>query len=578
MTATADDWGDPFGPGILDAAEAWASSPATPAQPPQQVLDCVAAHGWLLLAALKNPAIPQAVKAALARSCRGPARSLAVEHALWDNEPAGLLLTLAPAMTPAALARYVSRLAHPVDSWQRTAADRASDRGRLAEVMRAFTRSADPRCRALAAQSFPLSASARHQFAAGQVSAPRLASDPVIAVRVALARNEAIRQLPDDAPGQAVRRSLLEDAAPRVRAAARRAGLHVTTAQVNAALAVAWGEAPPGAVSGPPVRDALDDPDPRVRATAVRAGIASLDGRRWARVASDASAIVRAAAATSGYRAPRWVWARLASDPDARVRKAVARSRWAPPAVLRRLLSDADASVAGAARARDPLRLPVTLPSAAGRAERRPDLLAGPRRRDQWLALRLSVAGLTVAQQAGLADCAARNPGDRQEARNRMISELRASQPAAEHLLLAWDQWGPMLGLTARSSAWDSPDERLRRYYQQADASSPMASGALTLLDAALATLGSRGEAEASQHDEAILCAPWRQACAPVPTTIAAAYGPHADLAFLALTKAGECTVSDMDRLLAVMASSDAFTWTAASREAQDAGKAWGFP
>ncbi len=378
MNAGADGRGGPFGSEVLDAAEVWVKSPAAPPQP-ERVLDCVAAHAWLLLAALKNPAIPKAVKAALVRNCRGPSRSWTVQDALWHNEPVALLLLLAQAITPGALAQYADRLAYPEHGWRRPEAGQARDRDRLAEVMRAFTRSADPHCRALAAQAFPLSVAARHQFAAGQVSAPRLAADPAIAVRVALTRNSAIQKLGDDASGQAVLRSLLEDPAPRVRAAARRTGLHTTAGQIHAMLAAVYGEAPREAVPEPPAPDALDDPDPRVRATVIRS-IAALDGRRWARVLSDESAAVRAAAAI-GYWTPRWVWARLVSDPDPRVRKAVARSRWAPPELLRRLLSDADKAVADAARTREPLRMRVALPVTAVQVGQGIGPLAEPRRR-----------------------------------------------------------------------------------------------------------------------------------------------------------------------------------------------------
>ncbi len=71
----------------------------------------------------------------------------------------------------------VRRLAHPLNGWHRTAADEALDRS-------------------------------RHQFAAGQVSATRLASDPSIAARAALARNETIQTSPVTAGQQCADRFL----------------------------------------------------------------------------------------------------------------------------------------------------------------------------------------------------------------------------------------------------------------------------------------------------------------------------------------------------------------------------------
>jgi hypothetical protein len=179
---------------------------------------------------------------------------------------------------------------------------------------------------------------------------------------------------------------LLADQSPRVRAAARRNGVHVTQTDVNALMAAFYQRSPglfgisaPAQTepqigprsetrAGPPdvpreaplplgwsglvAPDPLDDPEPRVRATAIRAGIFARDDARWRRVLADPSPVVRAAAATHGYAAPPHVWKQLASDTDRRVRLAVARSRWVTPLLLRRLTGDADAAVSALAQSR----------------------------------------------------------------------------------------------------------------------------------------------------------------------------------------------------------------------------------
>ena len=55
--------------------------------------------------------------------------------------------------------------------------------------------------RALAAQAFPLTATTRHQFTQSTVSATKLVADTDVAVRVALARNDDVRRLPEDEAG-----------------------------------------------------------------------------------------------------------------------------------------------------------------------------------------------------------------------------------------------------------------------------------------------------------------------------------------------------------------------------------------
>jgi hypothetical protein len=181
-------------------------------------------------------------------------------------------------------------------------------------------------------------------------------------VRVGLARNEWLRNLPDTEAGLAVREALLRDPADRVRAAARRNGVHVTEADLHAVMSAYYarsglGPAPENDVRAPltgsgwVAPDPLDDPVPRVRATAVRS-ITRDDLDRWDRVIDDPSHVVRGAAATHGWGAPDTIWARLADDDDRRVRLKVARSRWVSPLLLRRLTGDRDPDVAAVAQRR----------------------------------------------------------------------------------------------------------------------------------------------------------------------------------------------------------------------------------
>ncbi len=119
-----------------------------------------------------------------------------------------------------------------VTSVERTEEAEAANRARLAEVLKLFVTSQDSRCRALAAQAFPLTATTRHQFTQSTVSATKLVADTDVAVRVALARNDDVRRLPEDEAGLAMRRALLEGPEVRVRTAARRSGVQVTDSSI----------------------------------------------------------------------------------------------------------------------------------------------------------------------------------------------------------------------------------------------------------------------------------------------------------------------------------------------------------
>jgi hypothetical protein len=343
----------------------WAD-PYTPArdlrQCPELLLAFLAEEGgWLLDQVITNPAVADGVKTALAARLTGYSRRSVTYSLVKRGAPVREWLVVAPASTPASLHSAVASLGAD-HRWSPAAEAGAPAAADVAAVMRGFTLSGDGRHRALAAEAFPLTSASRHQWKQGLVSAPRLARDPVTSVRVGLTRNASLQNLPDTAAGLAVRVSLLNDPADRVRAAARRNGAHVTEADLYAAMSAYYarnGLAPAAdtdigtAVAGsgwvPP--DPLEDPMPRVRATAVRSIIRS-DEDRWHRVLDDPSHVVRGAAATHGWAVPGSIWTRLVADEDRRVRLKVARSRWVSPLLLRRLTGDCDPEVAGVAQHR----------------------------------------------------------------------------------------------------------------------------------------------------------------------------------------------------------------------------------
>jgi hypothetical protein len=130
-----------------------------------------------------------------------------------------------------------------------------------------------------------------------------LVADPHRAVRTGLARNYEMRNLSIDVAGLTVRKTLLADPEPGVRAAALRNGVHITNDHIAGHLGAIEGDLVPLAQLEPLTADPLDDPSPRVRATAVR-GLSKADTLGWTRVAQDESPVVRAAAATSGWWTP----------------------------------------------------------------------------------------------------------------------------------------------------------------------------------------------------------------------------------------------------------------------------------
>lgn len=299
---------------------------------------------------LHNPAVPSQAKLSIAARLRGSRRRWLIQD-LLEEARVHELLDYAPLLTAAHLERTVRNLSngraiHHADG-------RAEPpRERLMALLRGFTLSRDPKHRALAAQAFPLNDRGRHAWAEGTVSAFKLATDPRPQVRTGLARNPYLRWMSDTTTTRRIRRALLDDPEDRVRAAARRSGLHTTETNVRAALDLTYGATPEQAEATADTlfvtADPIDDPSPHVRATAVLTTTRA-DIDRWTRLTEDPSVLVRTAVIRNGYLAPMQIWQRLASDPDPRVRRGVASSRWAPSRVRAGLENDDDPAVARAA-------------------------------------------------------------------------------------------------------------------------------------------------------------------------------------------------------------------------------------
>lgn len=349
---------------VETAAAVWAD-PAAPAavlaRCPDRVLEFLATeHTALRRRVLAHPAVPDAVKAAIARRAVGSVRkSLVIDLARCAAPPRQWLL-LSPAFTPVSLADAV----RAISAYRRMASGSAgsdlpaADPDPLAVAVRkAFTLSAQPAQpaqRALTAEGFALGSGPRHRWTHSEVSATRLLRDPSPLVRRGLARNPGIGRLVEDHDGLSIRQGLLTDPDPTVRAAAIRSGVHVTRQDLRRAVNRGLGLPDEDGLVVPVliVADPLDDPDPRVRAAAVGTSIHPAATERWARVAADPSPVVRAAAATRGWSTPAPVWRQLARDPDDRVRTAVARSRWVNPRILRMMTGDTTARIAAIAQQR----------------------------------------------------------------------------------------------------------------------------------------------------------------------------------------------------------------------------------
>lgn len=100
-------------------------------------------------------------------------------------------MAVAAALTPAKLERTVNGLRF---GWgHRHDPDAAQTQ--LAELLRSFTTSTQPRCRVLAAQAFPLTVGTRHRWANGAISATKLATDPDVARRIETVRGRARPEL-----------------------------------------------------------------------------------------------------------------------------------------------------------------------------------------------------------------------------------------------------------------------------------------------------------------------------------------------------------------------------------------------
>jgi hypothetical protein len=267
-------------PDVASAASVWADTAAPRtvlAAPSKVVVDYLVNAGaadGTLRDVLHNPAVSDSVRAALARRATGQARTAIARYATDPDRDVRTMAALAAVLTPATLEKIVNGLRF---GWHHRQ-DPDAARARLAELMRAFITSTQGACRALAAQAFPLTLDARHHYREGEVSATRLVADTEVAVRVGLARNPHLRGLPENPDGLRVRQTLLQDPNPRVRTAARRAGVHVTSSHIEAAFAAAHGLPTIDDPAALDPGDALDDPAAAVRATAVAAGITASTG------------------------------------------------------------------------------------------------------------------------------------------------------------------------------------------------------------------------------------------------------------------------------------------------------------
>ncbi|MEU8308972.1 hypothetical protein AB0C84_35960 [Actinomadura sp. NPDC048955] len=530
------------------------------------------------------------VLALLAARAKGQSRATISRHVLRTVADVPRLIAAAPAITPNQLGKAVDGLLH---GWEHRRDPRAAQTT-LAKLLRAFTRSSNVRCRALAAEAFPLVVGPRHRFSKGEVSATVLIADPEVAVLVALARNHHVRSLPESEQGLAVRRALLDNAAPRVRAAARRAGLHVLHSHIVAALSAADGRPVPAdaAASEMERADPLDDPAPSVRVTAIANGIAEQDGARWARVLADPSPQVRKAAATRGYSTPHFVWAALAKDPDPAVRAAVAHSRWAPTEQQRRLLSDADPKVAATAEARDPLSRPVEVrPSLPADGE---IMLPVSFTHDHRLRrLDLTAVTLTLTQQQHLATAARTTTEARAQARARVIARLGNSR-AARWVADRWERWCDVFAVPAPTYSMIALERRLAApFVGAAPEADDRVTGALALFDAVLGLAADPGfavpdhrpehrseapqasteeQTEQQAADLALLTAPWEHLLLlPTPVTADTVYGPRTPAARQLLTTAARLPRPRLDALLTTRISIDDQRWRSARREAVDA-------
>jgi hypothetical protein len=560
-------------PDVVAAAEVWTDQAAPIVvlrSPPAEVLDYLVNEGcWrgTLRAVLANPVVPNTVWAALAARAKGKARATISQYAMRDLDDLSGMVAVAAAITPAELEKTVNSLRF---GWDR---DRDPDamQARLAKILRGFTTSSQTRCRALAAQAFPLALGPRHRYADGEVSASRLVTDPDVAVLVALARNPHLRHLPETPEGLEVRRALLSSDEPRVRTAARRAGVHVTDSHIEAAFAAAYGHpvtADPETMLAP--ADPLDDDAPAVRATAVVNGIHRHDGARWARVLADPSAQVRKAAATHGWGTPRFVWTALASDPDPSVRKAVATSRWAPPELQRRLLSDTAPSVATAAEARDPLSRQVwvhpSLP-ADGEIMMPVSYTHDPRIR----LLDITAATLTLSQQHQLAEAARADRTPRAEARDRVLGHLGTHLAHADVDWIAdrWGRWTQVFAVPAPISTLGWAHDRAAAPFRGPDTADDRVTGALALFDAVLG-LAAAPDTDQGNADRALLTQPWEWVCLPTTHTADTVYGVRTASARQCLTRAARLPRSTLDTVLTTRIGIDPQQWKAARNEAID--------
>ncbi|MGV9836536.1 hypothetical protein ACWDUL_20440 [Nocardia niigatensis] len=572
---------------VVEAAEVWAD-PDVPtavlADPPAPVMDYLTSRSEILCRVLANDAVPDQLKGRLMRAAGRWVREALVDDAFELDLPIPQLRRLAPAFTAATLRRLLNYRPH-----DRRFVGEGEERQqrRTAAIVEAFAAAPEGRCRALAAEAFRLNFTGSHDYSQGTISAVVIAADADIAVRVGLARNDHLRHA-DGTRHRELCRALLEDPAPRVRTAARRAGLHVSDEAVHELMHAVW-EGRPLRTDLSPISavDPLDDPSPSIRATVV-ASIAANDAAGWVRILDDPSPRVRAAVATRGYSAPRFVWTSLITDAEPSVRKAVAKSRLVPPHLRRQLLTDPDPTVAREAAARNSHE-PAPAQRSFGEHTRR-DPLANHPRAQQVIILTGSLAGLTDVTQQRLVIEAARNVGARAGARMRTIEALASDVELASCVMKLWARWASILEvagvLDIRSStavryAGTFTDiqvaDALERPYRQDGQPGDVITCALAFFDAVLATLGAPTTTD-GERDLELLTQPWRLACGDQQIAAATMLGPATRNAFRALRQMSASPYSARDAMLLARARMKTDTWESAADTTRAVARLEGFP
>jgi hypothetical protein len=166
-----------------------------------------------IMAVLLNPVVSDSVKAALVARLSGYRRRGLWSDLLRHRVPARIWAAISPALTPTMLGDALTALSDAPTSADRhyhwcVAAGITEPLRWRAELLRGLINARAPKARALVAEAAPLWTAPRHAYATGRLSAPVLATDTEVGVRVGLARNPNMKMLPDDPPAIAVLRGL----------------------------------------------------------------------------------------------------------------------------------------------------------------------------------------------------------------------------------------------------------------------------------------------------------------------------------------------------------------------------------